>query len=87
MNSVSGWGTTRPNWPRSLQAFVEFFPDIPQPLELPPAQQRAIFPKLSEALARALEHAEHVLLENSLGRRIHAGAFNSSGNRIAQLPV
>ena len=75
-------GDKRLNWPRSLQAFGEFFRIFRQPLELPPAQKRRyLFQSVSEALARAARTRSYVVHPRgpSLGRRIHAGAFDSSG--------
>src|ERR1700720_2011776 len=66
------------------------FPDIPQPLELPPAQQRRyLFQSFSEALARAARTRPNMYLledlhwadESTLALLIHLA------NRIAQLPV
>ena len=66
------------------------FPDIPQPLELPPAQQRRyLFQSVSEALARAARTRPqlHVLEdlhwadESTLALLIHLA------NRVAQLPA
>ncbi|HWW83786.1 MAG TPA: AAA family ATPase, partial [Vicinamibacterales bacterium] len=66
------------------------FPDIPQPLELPPAQQRHyLFQSFSEALARAAQTRANMYLledlhwadESTLALLIHLA------NRIAQLPV
>ncbi len=66
------------------------FPDIPQPLELPPAQQRRyLFQSFSEALARAARIRPNMYLledlhwadESTLALLVHLA------NRIAQLPV
>jgi tetratricopeptide (TPR) repeat protein len=66
------------------------FPDIPQPLELPPAQKRRyLFQSVSEALARAAQTRSYLYIlddlqwadESSLALLIHLA------NRIAQLPV
>jgi predicted ATPase len=66
------------------------FPDIPQPLELPPAQQRRyIFQSFSEALARVARMRPQLLVledlhwadESTLALLFHLA------NRIAQLPV
>ena len=66
------------------------FPDIPQPLELPPAQQRRyLFQSVSEALARAARTRPQLLMledlhwadESTLALLIHLA------NRVAQLPV
>ncbi len=66
------------------------FPDIPQPMELPPTQQRRyLFQSVSEALARAARTRSYLYIledlqwsdESSLGLLIHLA------NRIANLPV
>ena len=66
------------------------FPDIPQPLELPPAQQRRyLFQSVSEALARAARTRPYMYLledlhwadESTLALLIHLA------NRVAQLPA
>ena len=66
------------------------FPDIPQPLELPPAQRRRyLFQSVSEALARATQTRSYFYIledlhwadESSLGLLIHLA------NRVTQLPV
>src|SRR5260370_3493530 len=66
------------------------FPDIPQPLELPPAQKRRyLFQGLSEALAHAARTRSYFLVledlhwadESTLALLIHLA------NRVAQLPV
>jgi tetratricopeptide (TPR) repeat protein len=66
------------------------FPDLPQPLELPPAQQRRyLFQSVSEALARAARIRPQLRIledlqwadESSLALLIHLA------NRVAQLPV
>ena len=54
MTTAGRWGPTQRKSLRLRPAFDEFFRDIPQPLELPPAQQRRyLFQSYSEALARA----------------------------------
>ena len=66
------------------------FPDIPQPLELPPAQQRRyLFQSVSEALGRAARTRSYLYIledlhwadESTLALLIHLA------NRVAQLPV
>jgi len=66
------------------------FPDIPQPLELPPAQQRRyLFQSFSDALARVARTRPQLLVledlhwadESTLALLIHLA------NRIAQIPV
>jgi predicted ATPase len=66
-----------------------FFPDIPQPLELPPAQKRGyLFQSVSEWLARATRTRSYLYIledlhwadESTLALLIHLA------NRVAQLP-
>jgi predicted ATPase len=66
------------------------FPDIPQPLDLPPAQKRRyLFQSVSEALARAAQTRSYLYIlddlqwadESTLALLIHLA------NRIAHLPV
>jgi predicted ATPase len=66
------------------------FPDIPQPMDLPPAQRRRyLFQSVSEMLARAARTRSQVRIledlhwadESSLGLLVHLA------NRVAQLPV
>src|SRR6202165_4181316 len=66
------------------------FPDIPQPLELPPAQKRRyIFQSFSETLGRAARIRSYLIIledlhwadESSLALFIHLA------NRVTQLPV
>ena len=66
------------------------FPDLPQPLELPPAQQRRyLFQSVSEALARAARVRPQLVVfedlhwadESTLALLIHLA------NHVAQLPV
>ena len=66
------------------------FPDIPQPLELPPAQQRRyLFQSVSEALGRAARTRPQLNIledlhwadESTLALLIHLA------NRVAQLPL
>jgi predicted ATPase len=66
------------------------FPDIPQPLELPPAQQRRyLFQSVLEALGRAAQTRSYVYIledlhwadESTLALLYHLA------NRVAQLPV
>ncbi len=66
------------------------FPDIPQPLELPPAQKRRyLFQSVSETFARAARTRSYFLIledlhwadESSLALLVHLA------NRVAQLPI
>ncbi len=88
--TVAGWETTPPNWPRSRQACDEFFPDLPKPLELPPAQQRRyLFQSVSETFARSAQARAQLYIledlhwadESSLSLFIHLA------NRVGQLPI
>jgi tetratricopeptide (TPR) repeat protein len=67
-----------------------FFPEIPQPLELPPAQKRGyLFRSLSEGLARATRTRSYLYIledlhwadESTLALLMHLA------NRVAQLPL
>src|SRR6266436_243160 len=83
-------GNNAPELAQIAPHLRRIFPDIPQPLELPPAQQRRyLFQSFSEALARiARTHPQLLVLEDlhwadesTLALLIHLA------NRIAQLPV
>jgi predicted ATPase len=66
------------------------FPDLPQPFELPPAQQRRyLFQSFSEALAgAALSHPQLLVLEDlHWADESSLALLNYLANRIAQLPV
>ena len=66
------------------------FPDLPQPLELPPAQQRRyLFQSFSEALAGvARSHPQLLVLEDlHWADESSLALLNYLANRIAQLPV
>ncbi len=71
-------------------SFRRIFPDIPQPLELPPVQQRRyLFQSVSEALGRAARTRPQLNIledlhwadESTLALLIHLA------NRVAQLPL
>ena len=54
MTTVGRWAPNAAELAQIAPSLRRVFPDIPQPLELPPAQQRRyLFQSLSEALARA----------------------------------
>src|SRR5258708_66760 len=83
-------GDSAPEFAQLAPSLRRVFPDIPQPLELPPAQQRRyLFQSVSEGLARATRSRSYVYVledlqwsdESSLGLLIHLA------NRIANLPV
>jgi len=83
-------GDSAPEFAQLAPSLRRVFPDIPQPLDLPPAQQRRyLFQSVSEALARATRTRSYVYVledlqwadESSLALVIHLA------NRIANLPV
>ena len=83
-------GESAPEFAQIAPSLRRVFPDIPQPLDLPPAQKRRyLFQSVSEALARATQTRSYLYIlddlhwadESSLGLLIHLA------NRIAQLPV
>jgi predicted ATPase len=66
------------------------FPDIPQPLELPPAQKRRYhFQSLSDALARATRTRSYLLVLEDLhwADESTLALLNHLANRVGQLPV
>jgi AAA ATPase-like protein len=66
------------------------FPDLPQPLELPPEQQRRyLFQSFSEALARAARTRPRLLVLEDLhwADESTLALLTYLANRIAQLPV
>jgi predicted ATPase len=76
--------------PRIAPSLRRVFPDLPQPVELPPAQKRRyLFQSVSDALARAAQTRSQLQIledlhwadESTLGLLIHLV------NRIGQLPV
>ena len=91
MSIAGGSGDNAAELAQIAPSLRRVFPDIPQPLELPPAQQRRyLFQSFSEALAAAARHGHPQLLvledlhwadESSLALLIHLA------NRVAQLPV
>ena len=83
-------GDNAPELAQIAPSLRRVFPDIPQPLDLPPAQRRRyLFQSVSEMLARATRtHSQVRILEDlhwadesSLGLLVHLT------NRVAQLPV
>jgi predicted ATPase len=83
-------GENAPELAQIAPSLRRVFSDIPQPLELPPAQKRRyLFQSVSEALARATQTRSYLYIlddlhwadESSLGLLIHLV------NRIAQLPI
>jgi tetratricopeptide (TPR) repeat protein len=83
-------GENAPELAQIAPSLRRVFPDIPQPLELPPAQRRRyLFQSISEALGRATQTRSFLYIlddlhwadESSLGLLIHLA------NRIAQLPI
>jgi predicted ATPase len=71
-------------------SFRRVFPDLPQPLELPPAQQRCyLFQSFAEALGRAARTRSYlnVLEDLHLADESTLALLNYLANRIAQLRV
>jgi len=66
------------------------FPDIPEPLELPPAQRRHyLFQSIAEALSRAARIRPRLLVLDDLhwADESTLALLNYLANRVAQLPV
>ena len=83
-------GDSAPELAQIAPSLRRVFPDIPQPLDLPPAQKRRyLFQSISEGLARAARTRSYVYIvedlhwadESTLALLIHLA------NRVAQLPV
>ncbi len=83
-------GANAPELAQIAPSLRRVFPDIPQPLELPPAQKRRyLFQSVSEGLANASRTRPYVLIledlhwadESTLALLIHLA------NRVAHLPV
>jgi hypothetical protein len=83
-------GANAPELAQIAPSLRRVFPDIPQPLELPPAQRRRnLFQSVSEGLANASRTRSYVLIledlhwadESTLSLLIHLA------NRVAHLPV
>jgi hypothetical protein len=83
-------GVNAPELAQIAPSLRRVFPDIPQPLELPPAQKRRyLFQSVSEGLASASRTRSNVLIledlhwadESTLSLLIHLA------NRVAHLPV
>jgi len=83
-------GENAPEVAQIAPSLRRIFPDIPQPLELPPGQQRHyLFQSFSDVLARVARNRPQLYLledlqwadESSLALLIHLS------NRVAQLPV
>jgi eukaryotic-like serine/threonine-protein kinase len=83
-------GDSAPELAQIAPSLRRVFPDIPQPLELPPAQQRRyLFQSFSEGLARAARTRSYIYIvedlhwadESTWALLIHLA------NRVAQLPI
>jgi tetratricopeptide (TPR) repeat protein/uncharacterized membrane protein len=83
-------GDTAPELAQIAPSLRRVFPDIPQPLDLPPAQKRRyLFQSVSEGLARAARTRSYLYIiedlqwadESTLALLIHLA------NRIGQIPV
>jgi hypothetical protein len=83
-------GDNAPELVQLVPSLRRVFSDIPQPLELPPAQQRRyLFQSVSEAVGRAARTRSYLYIledlhwgdESSLALLVHLA------NRVAQLPI
>ena len=83
-------GDSAPELAQIVPSLRRVFPDIPPPLDLPPAQKRRyLFQSISEGLARASHTRSYVYIvedlhwadESTLSLLIHLA------NRVAQLPI
>jgi len=83
-------GDNAPELAQIAPSLRRVFPDIPQPLELPPAQKRRhLFQSISDTMARAAQTRSQLYIvedlhwadESTLALLIHLA------NRVAQLPV
>jgi predicted ATPase len=83
-------GDNAPELAQIVPSLRRVFPDIPQPMELPPAQKRRfLFQSVSEAMGRAAQTRSQFQLvedlhwadESTLSLLIHLA------NRVAQLPI
>jgi tetratricopeptide (TPR) repeat protein len=83
-------GDSAPELAQIVPSLRRVYPDIPQPLDLPPAQRRRyLFQSLSEGMARSSRTRPFLYIvedlhwadESTLGLLIHLA------NRIAQLPI
>ena len=83
-------GENAPEFAQLAPSLRRVFPDIPQPLELPPAQQRGyLFQSVSEALGRAAQTRPqlHILEDLHWADESRFALLIHLANRVAQLPV
>jgi eukaryotic-like serine/threonine-protein kinase len=83
-------GANAPELAQIAPSLRRVFSDIPQPLDLPPAQQRRyLFQSVAEALARAAQARPYLYILDDLhwADESSLALLNYLANRIAQLPV
>jgi tetratricopeptide (TPR) repeat protein len=82
-------GENAPELAQIAPSLRRVFPDIPQPLELPPTQKRRyLFQSLSEALGRAAQTRSYLYILDDLhwADESSLALLNYLANRISQLP-
>ena len=83
-------GDTLPELAQITPSLRRVFPDLPQPLELPPAQQRGyLFQSVSETLARTARLSPQLLILEDLhwADESTLALFMHLARRVAQLPA
>ena len=88
-NSGDGWGTG-PQLAEIVPSLRRVFPDIPPPMELPPAQQRRyLFQSFSEGLADSSRNCPtvHILEDLQWADETTLGLLIHLANRVDQLPA
>jgi predicted ATPase len=83
-------GDSAPEFAQIAPSLRRVFPDIPQPLELPPAQKRGyLFQSLSEGLARATRTRSclYILEDLHWADESTLALLTYLANRVTQLPV
>jgi eukaryotic-like serine/threonine-protein kinase len=86
----SWMGENAPELAQIAPSLRRAFPDIPQPLELPPTQKRRyLFQSISEALGRAAQTRSYLYILDDLHwvDESSLALLNYLANRIAQLPI
>jgi tetratricopeptide (TPR) repeat protein len=83
-------GENAPELAQVAPSLRRVFPDIPQPLELPPTQRRRyLFQSVSEALGRAAQTRSYLYILDDLhwADESSLALLNYLANRISQLPI
>lgn len=86
----SGMGENAPELAQIAPSLRRAFPNIPQPLELPPTQKRRyLFQSVSEALGRAAKTRSYLYILDDLhwADESSLALLNYLANRIGQLPI